>query len=231
MVKKMTIDIYHGSNRSRGEKILNNDESIISRGDNHWLGDGLYFFTDAVYSYKWIIDMYKKRYTPSSLKYEQLIDKYLILEGNMDVNSERVFDMTKLEHKILFDFTLKEMKAKRKIPNSEMPEGTVINYMFEELHYKEKFDAVNALFLFNRQKYKFRNRLGYMPQRQICIRNREMVKDIKEYDFKSKVVSYDSIIYNMYYDNIIIESTDEYKYNMKKAKEWLKWTWNLKRIK
>lgn len=221
MVKKMTIDIYHGSNRYRGVKILNNDGSIISRGDNHWLGDGLYFFTDAVYSYKWIMDMYKKRYKQPSVKYEELIDKYLILEGNMDVNSDRVFDLTNPEHKILFDFTLKRMKAKRKIPNSKMPEGTVINYMFEELDYKEKFDAVKALFLLNPQKYKFNNRLGHMPQKQICIRNREMVKNIKEYDFKSKIVAYDFTINNMYYDNIITESTTEYKYSMKKGKEWL----------
>lgn len=210
----MTINtIYHGSNRVRGEKILKNKKLKLSRGTRHWLGDGVYFFTEGFYSYKWIVDMFKRKFTDENLTYYKLNKHYLILKGKMEVKEERVFDLTKSEHKVIFDMVLKEIKNKRKAPDDAMPEGIVLNYMFEELQYKEKFDIVKALFIFNKSKYNFKNRLGYMPQEQICIKNKEVVKNIKEYDFKEKIESYDFIMHNMYYDNITVRS---FAYNSSK---------------
>lgn len=204
--------IYHGSERNRGEEIVRKKQMVLSRGEKHWLGDGAYFYTEEFYSYKWIVDMYNKRYAKEEFSHESLMKWYLILKGKVHVDAAKVFDLTKAEHKIIFDFILKELKNKLKISDGVMPEGVVINYMFEELGYKEKFDLVKALFGLNRHKYKFKNRLGYMPQEQICIKNTEVVQDIEEHDFKESVEYFHFLIYNMYYDNIN-ENPVTYKYS------------------
>lgn len=209
----MMMNLYHGSNRERGEKIIRNEKFPVSRGDNHWLGDGSYFFIQTFYAYKWIVDMYKRRIHKSIPEYEALIESYLIININANWNIDKIFDLTNPEHKILFDIVLKEMKSKGKIQDNKMPEGVVINYMFKELAYDKDYYAVRALFIQNQHKYKFKNRLGYMPQEQICIRNPSIVQHIEEYNFAEKVSSYNKMMIDMYYDNIIIERKPKYEYN------------------
>lgn len=210
--------VYHGTNRKRGESILKRQEMPFSRGEHHWLGDGSYFFIEDFYSYKWIFDMFNRRHTDSGgPSYTNLIKKYLILKGKLNVSKERVFDLTRIEHKTLFDITLKEIRRKCKVSKSKTPEGAVLNYMFKELGYNEKYYLVRALFMLNEHKYKFRNRLGYMPQEQICIKNKKVVHYIEEYNFKDKLESYNFLLNNMYYDNIS-NPPIAYKYSPRKRK-------------
>lgn len=195
--------VYHGSNKIRGKEILEKKEMPFSRGDSHWLGDGAYFFVEDFYAYKWIVDMFNARYTDDEdFNYERLIKKYLILKGKLNVDKERVYDLTRSEHKILFDITLKEIRNKRKAPKGKPPEGVVLNYMFEELGYIKRFDLVRALFTLNKHKYKFKNRLGYMPQEQICIKNKKVVHYIEEYNFRTKLETFNFLLNNMYYADI-----------------------------
>lgn len=216
----MTTILYHGTNKTRGNRMLINKEQIISRGDGHWLGDGLYMFPDFVYVYKWIVDMYNSRHNPGEKsplpEYNRLIDNYMILQFTVTLNANRLFDLTKPEFKILFDFTLKEMKDKGKIPDREMPEGVVLNYMFEELSYDDRYDAIKAMFTMYKNQYKFKARLNYMPQVQICIRNWDIVKTIEEYNFEDKVEKYNNMIGNLYYDDTISEASMTYKYNFRR---------------
>lgn len=183
--------LFHGSNRSRGERILHNQLMEVTRGSKHWLGDGSYFFTEDLHSYKWIIDMFKDRYV-EEINYEMLSAHYIIIETLVMVPKLRVFDLTKAEHKILFDRVNKLMIDKKEINGSEYAEGVVLNYMFNELDFGKDYDLVKALFLFNKTNYrKVNSRIGYMPQEQICIKNLDIVDCINEYDFskRSKILS------------------------------------------
>lgn len=195
----MTTTLYHGSNRPRGERMLIGKEKIISRGDGHWLGDGLYLFVDFIYAYKWIVDMYADKEGDAQPKYNQLINKYMIIEYDIMLSTDRLFDLTNPEHKILFDFTLKQMKSKQQISNKVMPEGVVLNYMFEELSYNKLFDAIKALFMINRNQYNFKSRLGFMPQYQLCIRNLDIVKTLTEHNFEDKVEEYNQKLKKLFY--------------------------------
>lgn len=195
-----TETLFHGSNRKRGNKIISTQKMIPSEGDKHWLGDGSYFFTEDFYSYKWIVDMFKSRYKELHLTYGNLTRYYLILKANVTVQKNRILDLTKAEHKILFDKVYDGIKSKRQI-DDDYAEGIVINYMFNELPgYREEFDLVKALFTFNKRAYiDMRTRIGYMPQEQICIKNKDVVKDIVEFDFKSRVEKFESLLNNYYF--------------------------------
>jgi len=203
-VNSMVYNLYHGSNRQRGERMLFDGEKLISRGEKHWLGDGLYLFFDFLYAYKWIIDMYKKRIESCTHEYEQLIKDYIILEFKVTLDDEKIFDLTNPNHKILYDRTLKAMKAKGELPNRKYPEGVVLNYMFEEIFNKGQFEAVQAVFQMYKNQYDTRWRLGYMPQKQICIRNWDIVQTLNEYDFEHRVEESNELIKSLYYKNITL---------------------------
>lgn len=191
--------LFHGSNKSRGKTLLQTQIMPITRGINHWLGDGSYFFTEEIHAYKWIVDMYKKRYS-NSLNHTKLLTHYMIVETLLTIPKVRVFDLTKAEHKIIFDQVLKLMREKKQIPSNEMAEGVVLNYLFDIIGYSEDYDIVRALFEMNRNRYKdVRSRLGYLPQEQICIKNINVLDQIGEYDFSTKMKSFDTILENYYF--------------------------------
>lgn len=195
-------NLYHGSNRSRGEEVISDQKMKITRGIKHWLGDGSYLFIEDFQSYKWIVDMFCSRYKGETLNYSNLISKYLILECMIETNKVRIFDLTKSEHKILFDRVRKEMVKKNRIKTPQVAEGVTLNYMFNELGFDDDFDLVRAVFCLNRSNYKdYQSNLAYIPQEQICIKNLEVVKAIKEHDFEDKVVHFDDLLKDYYYSD------------------------------
>lgn len=192
--------LFHGSNKIRGNQLIDNGRMEISRGDNHWLGDGSYLFAEDFQAYKWIVDMFKARYSMESLNYNSLLSHYLILQCQVSTNKKRVFDLTKSEHKIAFDNVHKELSKKKKIPLDDVAEGVILNYMFNELGFDEEFDLVRAVFCMNKDHYRnIKTRLGFMPQEQICIKNLDVVKDIKNYNFKDRIKNFDVLMNNYYY--------------------------------
>ncbi|WP_019413660.1 hypothetical protein [Paenisporosarcina sp. TG20] len=192
--------LYHGTKRSRGEEILHSQRMFITRGKKHWLGDGSYFFIEDLYSYKWIMDMFKDRHKEEILNYENLINHYLIIKSQIVTQKVRIFDLTKAEHKILFDQVHKLMIEKKKVPNDQIAEGVVLNYMFNELSFAEDFDIVRAVFCLNKSSYnKIKSRIGYMPQEQVCIKNLDIVDNILEHDFKERVEMFSALLSDYYF--------------------------------
>lgn len=199
-----TEKLYHGSNRTRGEEIIEIQELKVTRGDKHWLGDGSYLFVEDFQAYKWILDMFKSRYSGQDSNYDNIINNYLVLECKVETNKTRIFDLTKSEHKILFDRVRKEMVEMKKIKTKEMAEGVTLNYMFNVLGFDKDFDFVRAIFCLNRGNYTdFQSHLAYLPQEQICIKNekdvKDIVKNINEYDFKNKIETFESLLTEYYY--------------------------------
>lgn len=198
--------MYHGTNKERGARILSSKEMECSTGDNHWLGDGSYFFDEEFYAYKWILDMCNDRYSTEQIE-EALNENYQILIANVVVSKTRILDLTgKAEHKILFDNVYKELEKKKeysdRFKSDEIAEGVVLNYMFNELNYGDDFDVVTATFALNRRKYKnVRSRIGHMPQKQFCVKEQKIVTDIKDFEYNEFVSKYKDLINNLYFDN------------------------------
>lgn len=192
--------LFHGSNRSRGETILQKQQMFVTTGSKHWLGDGSYFFTEDLYSYKWIVDMFKKRHQ-IELNYEVLYSHYIIVKTLISIPKVRVFDLTKAEHKIMFDKVNKLMIDKKRVRESEYAEGVVLNYMFNELDFGRDYDLVKSIFIINKNRYtNVRSRIGYMPQEQICIKNLNVVDSISEYDFSEREKIFNVLLEDYYFE-------------------------------
>lgn len=195
--------LYHGANKNRCHEMLDIQKMLFSRGEHHWLGDGGYLFTEDFYAYKWIRDMYKNCNNKYPNNEKELSAAYCIMKVFIHVKRERIFDLTKAQHKILYDAVYKELSKSGKI--SGIAEGVVINYIFNELPgYKEEYDLVRALFTLNRHKYKpihSNTRLDFMPQEQICIKNNDVVENIKRYDFSGKFDMFNELLKNYYFED------------------------------
>ncbi len=181
--------LYHGTSRVRGKRIIDSNKMEISTGDNHWLGDGSYFFNECLYAYKWIVDMFISRHAGTNIN-EQLVAEYQILGCTVATATNRVFDLRKTEYKLIFDEvhnSLEKMKEySQRLKKAEMAEGVVINYLFNEFDYYRDFDVVVAIFTKNKERYYGKKmRLRYIPQTQICVKNLDIVTDIEDYDYSS----------------------------------------------
>lgn len=70
--------MYHGTERTRGQRMINCKCMEITRGEKHWLGDGSYFYEEDCYAYRWIYNMYTKEYPDRIVDHEDLLKKYMI---------------------------------------------------------------------------------------------------------------------------------------------------------
>lgn len=178
--------MYHGTERTRGQRMINCKRMEITRGARHWLGDGSYFYEEDCYAYRWIYDMYKTKYPDRIVDHEDLLKKYMIIEADLNVNRERIFSFMNPEHKQLFDFALNECIKRSK--GQEIVDGAVLNLMFNIMGYRERYDAVIAVFLhddtvMNDKKIREGNvssRLSYVPEIQICVKNLNVIENLKE---------------------------------------------------
>lgn len=178
--------MYHGTERIRGQRMINCKCMEITIGEKHWLGDGSYFYAEDCYAYRWIYNMYKKKYPDSNVDHEDLLKKYMIIEADLNVGKERVFSFMNPEHKQLYDFALNECIKRSK--GKQIVDGAVLNLMFNIMGYKEKYDAVIAVFLhddvdMNGEKIREGNvssRFPYVPEIQICVKNLNVIENMRE---------------------------------------------------
>ena len=85
---------HHGTNFENCNKILNSNYQI-SKGDEHWLGDGVYFFVKGVSSKT--IDLAEKWAIAASWDKANKTNKYtkyVVLESQIKVQRERFLDLT-----------------------------------------------------------------------------------------------------------------------------------------
>lgn len=194
--------LFHGTEINRGHRIIKNKKMEISRGDHHWLGDGSYFYEDDFYAYKWIIDMYKKRYKKKPSNSKELFKKYQILKGRVLTDKKRVFNLDKPLHKFEFDRVYekckKMLKYSQKFSNIQIADGVILNIMFNDLGYMEYFDIVIATFKRRRNRYKgVGMRLDFIPEKQICVKNIDKVTQIEFYDCLEKIDEFKNYIGNL----------------------------------
>lgn len=165
---------YHGTPKNNIKDILVN-KFMASKGDRHWLGDGIYFYPEKVYAYKWNLNNSKNKITklfdPVRFKNQG------ILEVKLQCSKDRTFDLDTLSHKAILKRTIEQIKEF----SEECIEGVALNVLFNELGYDEKYDIIVATFTLRRDKMKFPcPRLDFYPEKQICIKNEKCIKEIKE---------------------------------------------------
>lgn len=175
--------MYHGTERKRGQRMINCKRMEITRGENHWLGDGSYFYKEDVYAYRWIYNMYAYKYPNVTVDHETLTQKYMIIKADLNVNQERIFSFMNAEHKQLFNSVVEE--CKKRLKDIQIVDGAILNFMFDKMNYNEKFDAVIAVFMHEDSKMNSlnaRSRLSFIPEIQICVKNINVVENMEELD-------------------------------------------------
>lgn len=171
---------YHGTPRSNIDNIIRTN-FFISQGNNHWLGDGIYFYPEKVYAYKWNINNSMvgnpKRVIPV------LLSQQGILEVNLKCAKNRTFDLDTVQHKMILKKTIENIADFEE----ECIEGVALNVLFNELGYNKKYDMIVATFALRREKMELPfMRLDFYPEKQICIKNHKCIKNIKEIKITEK---------------------------------------------
>jgi hypothetical protein len=200
---KSLIRGYHGTTQKNARQILENKVMLPSRGSDHWLGDGVYFFEDDFYAYKWIVQQCSKIYKEDYSE-KILIKEYQIFEVYLNIETERVFDLRILDNKRYFDCAyqklLQEKNKIEEIKEIELSDGVVINFLFSVLDYNKKYDLVIANFILNKNNYqKINSRLGYIEQVQLCVKNTKIINKIEIYWWQKHTKRYTMIWNDLFY--------------------------------
>lgn len=159
--------------------------SISTDRRQHWLGDGIYLYKELIYAFRWITLMYKERFGDSDAE-ENLLKKYSILDVDIEYNPNRILNLDNPEHFMVFKKT--EMACKKKsafsskLAEYEYTDGVIINIMFKNLQYGEKYDAVEAVFPICdvSDSLACSSRIRSINEYQICIKNDKIIKNVKD---------------------------------------------------
>lgn len=103
------MTLYHGTERDKGKKIIVSQNFNRSLGDEHWLGDGIYFYGESCYAFRWIYLDYIRKYPHCTPKIQNVINKYVVLSADITIEINRIFDLSNVIHKILFDEVYKRV--------------------------------------------------------------------------------------------------------------------------
>lgn len=107
----------------------------------------------------------------------------MILSADIDLG--RVFSLDNLRNKMLFLSLKNSLKLKLqdsiRYKNNEIVDGLVINIMFNEMGYADKYDAVEATYPIA-YVYDTDSRQDYIPEYQLCVKNLLTISNIQKYN-------------------------------------------------
>jgi len=202
MMSYVRMTLYHGTKRENAENIVKHQYMKPSRGDRHWLGDGVYFFDHDFHAYHWVCMEYLKINKCSfiNVNYQKVFDEYCILKAKIKVKKERIFDLDNPEFWITYKDICDEILKKYPKRDRKISDGVFINIMFEEMGFSEDYDIVKYTFQFPKHGYSGREyytRIKSVPQTQICVKNPEVIKEI-EYHNCLKAVEYHNMLIKLF---------------------------------
>lgn len=214
---------YHGTDNVSAYEILKKGFVKPSIGDNHWLGDGYYFYKSEEYAFRWILlkytDNFRNQYAGN---YDNIYDKYTILSAEMNKDI-RVFSMQDINNRLYFIKVKNKLKEiaeysdrfKRQIRNKGIVDGVVFNVMFEDMGLDNDFDAIEADFTITFVQDD--SRLDYLPEDQLCVRRPDVIEKIQKYNGESVSEKY-KVFINEYNQSktILIQKNKESKVNKAK---------------
>lgn len=184
------LTLYHGTKRDNGKRILATKTFHRSMGNNHWLGDGIYFYAEKSYAFRWLYLDYGKNHPSSIPKLSNIINKYIILSADISIELERIFDLTRAEHKMMFDKVFQRSIEKNKNLGLKIVDGAVLNLMFQRMDYNKRFDMIKALFIHEDNDISInKTRLAYIPEVQYCVVDRGIIGEIKDINITDEDMS------------------------------------------
>jgi len=181
---------YHGTTTPKAKNILESGRFLDSKGDRHWLGNGVYFFAEELHAYLWNRNQFKNKTKCFDTK--ELLDQYEILCA--EIQNERNFDLDIAEYKLIFEEAYRKavvMLAGASSPNRNIcAEGVILNLMFTRMGFDNDFDLVTATFQVKIKRYDsmpLSSRLRGIPQRQICVKNCSIISKVTPDDISLRI--------------------------------------------
>lgn len=166
--------VYHGTTKECADQIISDNRMKPSMGDRHWLGDGVYFYQDFFYALRWI---------RCKEKTDSLLDNYSIITAELNIDEERIFSLLNMEHKLLFQQVLEicSERLKRIGSQNDVVDGAILNIMFKEMKYGNKYDIVKASFIHeDKNLWHYSSRLCYIQEIQICVKNLDIISQLQK---------------------------------------------------
>ena len=157
---------YHGTDMLLGEKIVEEKKFHLSLGDDHWLGDGIYFFEDHREALLWA-KICRKFPTP------------VVIE--VSIISDRVFDLTKIDDQIRFDEFIAVIESKldnvKKEELRQQSKRKGIGGYINMLYKLEPFEVVRAVFNSHLRLKYIRSLMSSLSpaQIQLCVRGHSAI--------------------------------------------------------
>ncbi len=201
--------VYHGTTKNNAEIVLNERKFNASNGNRHWLGDGVYFYTQEYFSYRWVYNMCKserKKKRKNCVSecdetkcLDDIFDKYSILVSRICLSENKVLDLDSIDGRVWLHRMLKEFyETVNEILEDDKKYmlGTLINFVFNESgiadYYRELYHVIACSFnTLNHIEYRdWRLGLRFISERQLCVRNSEEVLDERFYE-NLKILSFD----------------------------------------
>lgn len=112
---------YHGTDEQSAARIMVGKAFTPSKGDRHWLGDGIYFFeNDKTGAVRWCLLI--KKCKPKEVR---------VIEVTIRVDDENVFDLTRVDHFETFHKIAQELilSHKKTGDRREITNGQIINFI------------------------------------------------------------------------------------------------------
>ena len=166
--------MYHGTAIERGREMIRKKRMEYSRGDDQWLGEGIYLYRDKLYAFRWITLKYKERFDLSIIS-DKLFKEYMILDVKIDYEYDNVFSFSNPDHIILFERVKEHCKNKKwyieKLKKYEFTDGVVLNFMFKKMNFGNDYDMVEAHFPLVKSQKDEDTRIQLMGEYQLCIKN------------------------------------------------------------
>lgn len=215
---------YHGTSKDSAKAIVGTQKMQPSEGDNHWLGDGYYFYVDAEYAFRWILMKYTNNFRNEFADdYSKIFEKYSILSVELNIEIDRIFSMENIKHKMifleakkaLFDKALESDRYRELVEKYDIVDGVVFNYLFKYQEYHKKYDAVQAVFPIS---YIFDNsRIEYLPEPQICVKSVNVISNYREYSQEIALDNYKEFMIRYNQIKKSLRSKDLSRYKKKKG--------------
>ncbi|MEZ3460844.1 MAG: hypothetical protein K1W23_01500 [Lachnospiraceae bacterium] len=179
---------YHGTDNNSAYNILTKGFMKPSIGDNHWLGDGYYFYRNEEYAFRWILMKYTNNFKNQyAADYGNIFGEYTILAAQMKENI-RVFSMQDIKNRLYFIKVKNKLKEvaeysdsfRKQVKSKGIVDGVVFNVMFEDMGLDKDYDAIEADFTITFVQED--SRLDYLPEDQLCVRRLDVIDTIQKFN-------------------------------------------------
>ncbi len=182
----MRLDLYHGTDYEIA-KIIQQDEFKATISDEHWLGNGIYFFMDECLAKWWT--------TNPSKKYGTRINNPAIVQIATIIEREKVLDLRKLEDfERLIEWEQEFRQCVEEAVDEPVPWRKYRCALFDYIMESKDIEAIIGCFYLPKQPYITKDMLKFFkklhivyPEIQVCIKQESQAQVIKNknvYQFK-----------------------------------------------